>query len=288
MDRSTKKKAEIERKTSTIQKNYPYLWKLMISDWSSPQEGDWTWLMYSANYLFQTAGIRWAIDPIRLRQRLPLAPEVDGSALAALDYILLTHRHADHLDLELLHLLQNDPAIWIVPDYLLDRLCAAGLQHEKIMIPHSMETIRLNGMTIQPFEGFHWETSISHKDNHRGVPSTGYLIEFNGKRWLFPGDTRTYAPEALTRFGPVDILFAHLWLGRGCAIQDTSILLEAFCLSCLSSQPRRIIVTHLEEFGRQPEDFWDGGHYLLVEDWFRDHAPEIQVEAAYMGERCRI
>ena len=94
----------------------------------------------------------------------------------------------------------------------------------------------------------------------RGVPATGYLVEFQNKRWLFPGDTRTYDASQLPSFGPVDGLFAHLWLGRGCALMDEPPLLDAFCQFCLDLQPRRIILTHLNEFGRDADDFWDEEH----------------------------
>jgi hypothetical protein len=42
----------------------------------------------------------------------------------------------------------------------------------------------------------------------------GYLLEFNGKRWLFPGDTRSYDASLLQSFGPLEGHFAHLWLSR--------------------------------------------------------------------------
>ncbi|MCJ7582539.1 MAG: hypothetical protein MUP98_18645, partial [Candidatus Aminicenantes bacterium] len=48
-------------------------------------------------------------DPIRLNWRVTDSPQVDISPLANLDHILLTHRHSDHLDLELLKRLENYP-----------------------------------------------------------------------------------------------------------------------------------------------------------------------------------
>jgi len=81
----------------------------MLSEWQRPEASDRAWLLYPANYLLRTAGIRWAIDPLTLCQRLPIAPEVDVSALAGLDCIVLTHRHADHLDVGLLCCLREFP-----------------------------------------------------------------------------------------------------------------------------------------------------------------------------------
>jgi len=184
---------------------------------------------------------------------------------------------------ELLISLQNFPNTWIIPEFLLDHLRTFGFQPQKILRPDPRESTYLAGMTLTLFEGFHWEGGGTHEKGRRGVPSTGYMVELNVKKWLFSGDTRTYHSGALTQFGPVDVLFAHLWLGRGCALQAAPELLKAFCLFCLSSQPRRIIVTHLEEICRKPEEYWDDRHFVLVEDWFRMHAPEIEVEPAYTG-----
>lgn len=100
------------------------------------------------------------------------------------------------------------------------------------------------------------------------------MVEINSKKWLFPGETQIYHPGALTQFGPVDVLFTHLWLGRIYALHEALELLDAFCLFCLFSQPKRIIVTHLEEISRNPEEYWDDRHFILVGNWFRMHAPE--------------
>jgi hypothetical protein len=112
----------------------------------------------------------------------------------------------------------------------------------------------------------------------------GYLAEFNGKRWLFPGDTRIYDVTRFPCFGPLDGLFAHLWLGRGRALDEQYPLLEAFGRFCLDMQPRQIIVTHLDEFGRPADEYWDNGHYQLVREWIRKHAPNIMVESTGLGE----
>jgi hypothetical protein len=45
-----------------------------------------------------------------------------------------------------------------------------------------------------------------------------------------------------------------------------------------------MIITHLREFGRQPEDFWDLQHYQLVRSHFMQVAPKVKVKAAMMGD----
>lgn len=256
----------------------------MLSEWQRPQASDRAWLLYSANYLIRTAGVRWALDPLTLRQRLPLAPEVDVSALAALDYIVLTHRHADHLDVGLLRCLREFPIHWIVPDALLEPLQELNLPPQNITVPRQLEPLRLGALTLTPFEGLHREADSSRPGGLRGVPSTGYLAEFNGKHWLFPGDTRTYDASRLPSFDPVDGIFAHLWLGRRSALMPSPPLLDHFCRFYIDLQPKRIVITHMEDFGRDVDDFWDNWHYQMVFANFQKIAPHIQISSAKIGE----
>jgi phosphoribosyl 1,2-cyclic phosphodiesterase len=228
------------------------------------------------------------MDPLTLRQRLPSAPEVDISAFAMLDYVVLTHRHADHLDLGLLRLLRDFPVHWIIPESLIDTLRILNLPRKKLTIVYPLEPIPLDGLTLTPFDGQHWEAAPDYPDRRRGVPATGYLAEFNGKRWLFPGDIRTYDANLLPVFGPVDGLIIHLWLGRGQALEDRLPLLDAFGRFWLDLKPRRVVVTHLEEFGRPPSDYWDEGHFHVVEKWFQRHGPCVSIGSARMGDTVEL
>jgi L-ascorbate metabolism protein UlaG (beta-lactamase superfamily) len=281
--RSTEKQAEIDRKKTSAAAGYPSLWMQMLSEWQRPETSDRAWLLYSANYILTTAGIRWALDPLTLHQRLPSAPEVDASPLAALDVIVLTHRHTDHLDLDLLRRLRRFPVRWIIPEFLLDFLTALDLPPENVSIPHPLEPLHMGGLTLIPFDSLHWEADPSYPGGRRGVPALGYLAEFSGKRWLFPGDTRTYDASSLLRLGPVDGLVVHLWLGRGCALENQFALLEPFGRFCLALQPERIVVAHLNEFGRLEEDTWNTGHFQIVQKWLKNESPRIEVESAVMG-----
>jgi len=245
--------------------------------------------MYAANYLFRSRDVRWAIDPLRLCQRVPGAPEMDiKHDLAPLSFILLTHHHADHLDLEMARALRDHPILWVVPAYLLDVVRVAGLPRERIIIPRSMEPIHIHNVNIVPFEGLHWEDDPAYPEGRRGVPATGYLLEFNGKRWLFPGDTRRYAANRLPGFGRVDGLFAHVWLGRGCAQQGSPPLLEAFCHFCLSIEPNQIVLSHLEEYGRDADDFWGAEHARKVIRFLKGFDPNPRAFPVYMGSQIGL
>jgi L-ascorbate metabolism protein UlaG (beta-lactamase superfamily) len=217
-------------------------WERMLAEWSSASKGDHAWLLYSANYLLVTGGIRWAVDPLTLHSRVPGMPQGDISALVALDYILLTHRHADHLDMSLLRQLKEYPIKWIVPEFMLSTLQPLKLHPDNVIVMRHMQPIHLNNLTITPFDGLHLVPDASLPGGQRGVPAMGYLAEFNGKKWLFPGDTRVFDASRLPSFGPVDGLCMHVWLGKEEALNSQLPLLEHICRFCLDLQPKRILL----------------------------------------------
>lgn len=284
MDRFAEKQAQIHRQRDQLLARYPALWKALMTEWQSPAPEDRGWMIYSANYLFRTGDIGWAIDPLTFYGRLrTISPKVDLTVLGTASFILLTHRHADHLDLGLISALRQFPVRWVVPEFLMEEVIGHGsIPCDRVIVPRPLHTIELNGISIVPFEGAHWETTS--EGILKGVPSMGYLVEFNGRRWLFPGDVRTYDAARLPVFGPVDILFAHLWLGRGCALRESHPLLEEFCRFCLDLRPRRIILTHLHEFGRDAREFWDETHLPVVFSRFQELSPDTPVHAAQIGE----
>lgn len=286
-DRFTEQQARIDRQRQKAAAQYPSLFARLSAGWNSPDLEDCAWLTYAANYVFRTAGVRWAIDPLSLPWRIPEAPAVEvGEAFKQCDFIMLTHRHADHLDLDLVVALQRLPIRWVIPEFLLEQvLAAAPLPEERIIVPHSRQAFDLCGVRIVPFDGQHWDELPDAGEEPKGVPAMGYLVESHGKRWLFPGDTRSYHAELLPRFGPVEALFAHVWLGRGSALIDRPPLLEPFCRFCLALQPKRVILAHLQEFVRAADDFWDSRHAGQITACWQQLAPEIPISAAYMGER---
>ena len=286
MARSAEKQARIDLRRKQVCTGFPRQWERLISEWNSPGPEDRGWLIYSANYLFRTQGVRWAVDPLEMHSRLKqlIQPDV-ARDLRNLDFVLLTHRHGDHLDLNLLRALRDLSIQWVVPEAILPMVRRqAGLAARKILVPEPLQPIELHGIRITPFDGLHWEESPAHRTGQRGVAETGYLVEQGGKRWLFPGDTRTYDATRLPPFGSVDVLFAHLWLGRGAALMAQPPLLADFCHFCLALQPLRVILTHLEEWGRRGNDFWDREHAEQVILEFKRLVPRLPVEAACSGD----
>jgi L-ascorbate metabolism protein UlaG (beta-lactamase superfamily) len=264
----------------------------MVGEWNADDGCDAAWLLYSANYLLRTGSARWAIDPLTMRWRVAGAAAVpSGRDLANLAFVVLTHRHSDHLDLDLLRSLRGLPIPWIVPEALRQQVVErGGLAKSNVVVATHHQPIEIQGVRLTPFPGLHYERLVRRAAAEatasvRGVPATGYLVEWGGKRWLFPGDTRDYRARFLPSFGPVSGLFAHVWLGRGAALDDDPPLLDAQSQFCLDLHPERVILAHLEEFGRPAADVWRLEHAARLRTRLLNSGREVVVGTATTGDR---
>ncbi len=278
----------IAQKRAALCNRYPELWANLIREWRSDDLSDAAWLTYSANYLFRTGGVRWAIDPFTLHSRLEEAPQVDiENDLDGLSFVILSHEHHDHIDTDLIRALRDKQIQWIIPSFLLSKVIAeTGISETKVIVPRVMKLIEINGLKILPFEGQHL---ITFDDGScRGVPEMGYLIEGFGKRWLFPGDTRIYDLFRFPKLGGVDLLFAHLWLGYGSEQINSKVYLEPFCKFMAGLLPKRVAITHLEEFGRKVDDFIDAQNAMMVKECFTSQFPDIECFPVHTGEKVLL
>lgn len=238
--------------------------------------------MYGANYSFYTGGVRWAIDPFSISTRISVVPEPDFAAdLDKLELVLLTHAHNDHLDLNMISAIARLTIRWNVPEFMLGQVLSAGVPKKNIIVPVNGKAFEFKGLVITPFAG-------QHIHGRYGVPETGYLVECGEKRWLFPGDTRVYDAGKLPDFGSVDVVFAHVWLGKAQAALPTPPLLEAFCQYTLSCKAKRIILTHLDELGRDEKDLWDEHHVCMIIQKIEAMGGFGKVEAYSMGGRIDL
>lgn len=276
------RQSEIALRIEQAKEGYQILWNQVIKSWQEATE-DTAWLTYAANYLLYTAGVRWALDPFSLFTRFKEKNPQDFAAdLSALDAVVLSHAHADHLDLNILAALNGLPITWVVPEFMLEYMeKKVNLKEVRLVIPQPGIPVIIGNLTLIPFKALHF------RGDH-GVPEMGYLAEFAGKRWAFPGDTRVHPPEGLPALQNVDGIFAHLWLGKKCAMQENPTLLEEFCHFFAQPKPKRIIVTHMEELRRNALDYWTIAHYQQVFTRFQQIAPEIKVSSALMGQSVSL
>ena len=242
------------------------------------------WLMGAANYLFSTGGVRWAVDPMFNTPRNGASLETIGSerAKALLDtmaFVLLTHCHADHFDPKAMALCPDIE--WIVPDHLLSRVPETC---RNVTVIRAGDVIERRGITIRAFDSLHYDAGTT-----LGVPETGYLVDTGRFRLLFPTDIRDYDAARLPDMGRVTHFFAHVWLGRGNALNypcgDYPARMARFILAF---KPDKIYLAHLMEAERPPEDLWTYAHAGLVLDAILTEKPEADAEIPMVGKTVRL
>ena len=273
----------LQQKRQEAINSYPGVWNKVIDEWNRGDVGNSAWLTYAANYLLLTNGVRWAIDPYSMSTRIRGIPQPDFlHDLQKLELVVLTHAHNDHLDLELIRAIAPLPIQWVVPADMVDLLLAkTSLTRKRMIIPSLGKEIEFRGLSLLPFESLQF-----HKDG--GVKETGYLALFGGRSWLLPGDIRDFDTARLPNFGRVNGVFAHLWLGKACALLPEPPFLDDYCRFFASFEPQRVVVAHLYEYGRDETELWTESHFEIVRQRFYEIAPQIHVEMALMGSRVSL
>jgi len=166
-----------------------------------------------ASFLIQSAGMNVLTDPIWSERASPFSwagpkrlrePGVRFEDLPAIDVVLISHNHYDHLDLETLKRLQqvHDP-LFLIP-----------LGVDLLLQEHGLEkTMAMDWFDDYAFgENLISSVPVKHFSG-RGLGDTnqtlwsGYMIETGGKQIFFAGDTGygEFYKLIHERFGDVDL-----------------------------------------------------------------------------------
>ena len=116
-------------------------------------------------------------------------PPFDGSELKGIDYVLCTHNHADHMNVEtLLPMFQANPAMrFIVPAPETGILLEAGIPKESIIAAREKESLNINeSVEICPIAAAHETYITDEQGNQRNL---GYVLNFDGVHFYHAGDT---------------------------------------------------------------------------------------------------
>jgi L-ascorbate metabolism protein UlaG (beta-lactamase superfamily) len=218
-------------RTSRVRRWLAHLWR----EWTvesfrpiapalaKPHPADWSdtrvtaaWLGH-ATVLINFFGIKILTDPVLfpgIGIRIPFlftigpkrltAPALTFDELPKIDIILLSHAHFDHIDTRTLHRF-NAPTKVVTALRTRDLLRWTRLRDitelrwgERKTIAHSLGEIDIIAVRLK-----HWGARLQ-RDDYRGY--NGYLIERNGRRILFAGDTAfTETFGELRESGPIDL-----------------------------------------------------------------------------------
>jgi len=152
-----------------------------------------------ASFFVQIAGLNVVIDPNfarwlfvlkRLRQ-----PGVRLRDLPAIDLVLVTHAHFDHLDRSSLRAIvrhsrrrRGAPPIIVVPHHVFDLVSDLGFSD--VVELNWWNSYRHRGLTVTHVPSRHWGARVL-KDSHRGYG--GYVLR-DGKHSLYHAGDTAYFP----------------------------------------------------------------------------------------------
>jgi L-ascorbate metabolism protein UlaG (beta-lactamase superfamily) len=203
-------------------------WHPIAPAFAKPNPSQWSdrqvtaaWLGH-ATVLINFLGINILTDPVlfpRIGIRIPFlftvgpkrltAPALTVDELPRIDIVLLSHAHFDHLDWRTLRKFGRSTKV-ITARNTRDLLNWTRL-HDVTELgwgeDHSFKT-QVGSINVTALPVQHWGARMQH-DDHRGY--NAYLIERNGRRILFGGDTAfTNRFVEVRQYGPVDLAIVSI------------------------------------------------------------------------------
>ena len=169
-----------------------------------------------ATVLIDFFGIKILTDPVlfpRIGIRLPgltigpkrlTAPALEFRELPRIDVVLLSHAHFDHFDLRTLNRFDQNTSV-ITASNTRDLLRRTRLRDITELRWDERTTLKTaaGDIDIIALQVKHWGAR-KQRDTYRGY--NGYLMERNGRRILFAGDTAlTNSFAELRKRGPLDL-----------------------------------------------------------------------------------
>jgi L-ascorbate metabolism protein UlaG (beta-lactamase superfamily) len=213
-------------------------WRPIAPAFAKPEPSKWNdahvtvaWLGH-ATVLINFFGIKILTDPVlfsRIGIRLPgftigpkrlTAPALEFRELPRIDLVLLSHAHFDHFDLRTLNCFDENASV-ITASNTRDLLRWTRLRDITELRWDERKTLKTAAgeIDIIALRVKHWGAR-KQRDNYRGY--NGYLLERNGRRILFAGDTAlTNRFAALREHGPIDLAIMSIgaynpWIRSHC------------------------------------------------------------------------
>ena len=242
----------------------------VVPAFDRPQPQDWpndrltaSWLGHST-VLLNFFGVTILTDPVlfpRIGIRLPFLtvgpkrltqPALTFDELPPIDLILLSHAHFDHLDTRTLHRFGKRTQVVTAPRTrdLLRWTRLREITELRWGETHQVSTAR-GDLLVRAFRVNHWGARLQY-DNYRGY--NGYLIERQGRRVLFSGDTAlTNDFESLRDGQPCDLAIMGIgayqpWIRSHCTPEQAVTMADM-------AEARFILPVHHQTFQLSFEPF---------------------------------
>jgi len=209
----------------------------IVPAFAKPEPSKWNdaqvtaaWIGH-ATVLINFFGVKILTDPVlfpRIGIRLPgftigpkrlTAPALEFHELPRIDIVLLSHAHFDHLDLRTLNHFDANTSV-ITASNTRDLLRWTRLRDIAELHWGERKTLTtpVGDIDIIAFRVNHWGAR-KQRDTYRGY--NGYLLERNGRRILFAGDTAYTNSFAELRERPIDLAIMSIaaynpWIRSHC------------------------------------------------------------------------
>ena len=193
---------------------------------SNPQGGEaFVWFTGQHGFIVKLGGLVFYIDVILNdlldkegnSRRVYPAP-FDPGEIQKVDYVLCSHNHGDHLNLEtLLPLAKANPASrFVVPAPWKGLLMGAGISGDRVLAARAGEAISVPSasgasgqISIVPIPAIHtlYVQDEGEKDENGDLTSLGFVLKGDGISMYHSGDTWVTPSliRALNAHGPLDV-----------------------------------------------------------------------------------
>jgi L-ascorbate metabolism protein UlaG (beta-lactamase superfamily) len=181
-----------------------------------------TWLGH-ATVLLELAGVRLLTDPVLRRRVAHLRRHAGPAPVAgALDAVLVSHAHRDHLDVPTLRALDPSPTRIVVPP-------GVGRTLRRLTGVEVVDLAAGDSVEVGPDVRVRAVPAV-HESRRRPLgpvsDAVGYVVEAAGRRIYFAGDTAVF--DGMAELGPLDVALLPIWgwgptLGAGHMDPDEAV-----------------------------------------------------------------
>lgn len=244
-----------------------------------------TWIGH-ASFLIQLGGKSALVDPVMSQAlgglvKRNVAPGLDWSALPAIDVVLVTHNHRDHMDMPTLKRLGAEP-VYVVPQGLGRQFERAGLRRVVEMAWWEQREVAGMNITFVPAEHWSRRAVFDTNDSWWG----GFVIERGGLQVYHSGDTAWFDGFAQigARCGGMDAAmlpigaYAPRWFMRN-QHMDPADAVRAFA----ALDARKFVAMHWGTFKLTDEDLREPPE-LLRQIWQVENLPNESLAIPAIGE----